>query len=880
MARYTYNQTLVNEALQSLNDSAAAIVNTNNSVTSGINMICNARGAENLVLDESFKYIKGLQKQVTDSIDAISTEIRSKQQQISDYENAPWYKKVFATGMMGVLKIFEGIGSFGETIVDGLVSIVGFIGGIFSSRFQDCIAEFVKTDYVGDFFSEEYEEGGLVWLNQYSVMSHESTAANILKGVGFAVPAIVVGVVTGGAGTAVSLGVSAATVGVSGIGSGTQAGLQAGKTFNQAFGQGIKEGAIAAGTTLAIGGIANKLTSAGRASSVLNSNGALDDVASGIDDAISSTKSTAQTLQGQLASITDDTLKTLGDDVLTKVNAMDDYLNIRIGQNNQVIGSAADAIGAAKGTISQADDVFKAAKALQSAAKSAGHTELVGTLDDIIATAGNASKSGKDAIKILTAAKGTSAFAKVEGKGTISKAVSKVSEKVGGKITIGEKAGKIITSAKGKVAKIPVVGKTATKVSGAVKNVAGKATQGITSFATAHPVAAVRIASGVATGVGIAATSPIDSAKATTEYRQLVNQKPTAGEQLANNTNTPPSPNVTDEYANTTTTPSTTTPETGVQNENTPAGTPSSGGSNISYREEVTPGNSSDQFGNQSSTPDTPQEETPNTSTGTEIPKEEVTPGDTNSTPSTGDIPKEEVTPNDQVEIPPYEDIPQEEVTPGDQIDIPSFEDTPTETPSTGDGTTDNYYSPSENDGYTGGYTGGGYNGGYSDGYTGGYTNDTTSAENAALEHMVPEEMETETELETPLEESSDSLAGLVGGNDYVNIPTAQTPITADPTTTQKKSSIPVIAGLSAAAVGGIGTKAFLDRKENSKNDDENEVESEEWDGESELDMNYDQISVEEKDYLDPTDEYAYQEGDEIVESYQAVNSSELESMQ
>ena len=38
--------------------------------------------------------------------------------------------------------------------------------------------------------------------------------------------------------------------------------------------------------------------------------------------------------------------------------------------------------------------------------------------------------------------------------------------------------------------------------------------------------------------------------------------------------------------------------------------------------------------------------------------------------------------------------------------------------------------------------------------------------------------------------------------------------------------------------------------------------------------------SFEDKDYLDPTDEYAYQEGDEIVESYQAVNSSELESMQ
>ena len=46
------------------------------------------------------------------------------------------------------------------------------------------------------------------------------------------------------------------------------------------------------------------------------------------------------------------------------------------------------------------------------------------------------------------------------------------------------------------------------------------------------------------------------------------------------------------------------------------------------------------------------------------------------------------------------------------------------------------------------------------------------------------------------------------------------------------------------------------------------------------MDLNYgsDPLEDEERDYLNPTDEYAYQE--EPIESYEAVNSSELASMQ
>lgn len=161
-------------------------------------------------------------------------------------------------------------------------------------------------------------------------------------------------------------------------------------------------------------------------------------------------------------------------------------------------------------------------------------------------------------------------------------------------------------------------------------------------------------------------------------------------------------------------------------------------------------------------------------------------------------------------------------------------------------------------------YGGGGFS---NNGYTGETSNPTDP--NAGKEEIFDEET------------VSGSLSDLIGGNDYVEVPTSSTPISTTTTATTKKSVIPVIAGLGAATVAGIGTKAYLDKKEHV-DDDEEDFETEEWEGDEQMDLNYgdDTVNIdeEERDYLNPTDEYAYQE--DQVESYQAVNSSELESMQ
>ena len=274
MARYTYNAGLVTQTIDTLYAACDTLDSTNVDMKKGIDTIWNARGSENMNID--FSPITGYQSTVVDAIETMASEIKKKAQEIEEYQDAPWYKKLFATIGMGALKLVEGLATFVENIGDGLVSIVGFIGGIFSSEFKNSVAEFVRTDYVGETTAKWYEEGWLKDVNKYSYMSHESTAANILKGVGTAAGYVILTVATAGAGGAIaaaSTGISAGAAALGGIGSGTQNALKqaqlenpemsAGDAFNSAFGQGVKQGAIAAGTTLLTAGLAKGIQNMG-----------------------------------------------------------------------------------------------------------------------------------------------------------------------------------------------------------------------------------------------------------------------------------------------------------------------------------------------------------------------------------------------------------------------------------------------------------------------------------------------------------------------------------------------------------------------------------------------------------------------------------------
>lgn len=87
-------------------------------------------------------------------------------------------------------------------------------------------------------------------------------------------------------------------------------------------------------------------------------------------------------------------------------------------------------------------------------------------------------------------------------------------------------------------------------------------------------------------------------------------------------------------------------------------------------------------------------------------------------------------------------------------------------------------------------------------------------------------------------------------------------------TTSKKKNSVPIAASLGAAAIAGIGAKTFMDTKEDD--DEEDEENEEEFVKESESNNNEgfalgyseDEDSAE-RDYIVPTDEWAFIDGQE-----------------
>ena len=241
MGRYVYNSGQVTQAIDRLNEALKCVADVNTELQVGINEINNATGAQCIEID--YSKLLQLQQMAEEVIEEDIRTIQSKVTVIEDYENAPWYKKLFSSVGMGLTKFVEGVASGLENICDGAVSIVGFVGGIFNSDFKNSVAEYVAKDHVGDWFQDQYSDGFLKGVSKYSYFSENSTAANIFKGFGTAAPYIALSMT--GVGTTIE--VAAAALG--GIGSGTEAGINkalandpnitAGQAFNSAFGQGI-----------------------------------------------------------------------------------------------------------------------------------------------------------------------------------------------------------------------------------------------------------------------------------------------------------------------------------------------------------------------------------------------------------------------------------------------------------------------------------------------------------------------------------------------------------------------------------------------------------------------------------------------------------------
>ena len=105
----------------------------------------------------------------------------------------------------------------------------------------------------------------------------------------------------------------------------------------------------------------------------------------------------------------------------------------------------------------------------------------------------------------------------------------------------------------------------------------------------------------------------------------------------------------------------------------------------------------------------------------------------------------------------------------------------------------------------------------------------------------------------------SGSLSDISGSK--TNIPTSSSPILSSDGGSSNSKLVPLGAGLGAASLAGIGAKAYLDKREKSEEDEEDELETEEWASQDDMEIDYGlETDSEEADYLSPTDELAFTE--------------------
>ena len=108
--------------------------------------------------------------------------------------------------------------------------------------------------------------------------------------------------------------------------------------------------------------------------------------------------------------------------------------------------------------------------------------------------------------------------------------------------------------------------------------------------------------------------------------------------------------------------------------------------------------------------------------------------------------------------------------------------------------------------------------------------------------------------------EAAGSLSGLSGSK--TSIPTSSSPILSSSDGSKSGSSfVPLGAGLGAASIAGIGAKAVMDKREKAKDEESDDLETEEWATQDDVEIDYGmETSTEESDYLSPTDELAFTE--------------------
>lgn len=192
-------------------------------------------------------YLKAVEEQSLEIRKAQTIAELQRKQEAKNRENANFFVRALSTVgdlaanvVTGALKGLEGIYDLGA-------GIVGAVGGIFSSDFQNSVKDHIAYDIVGENIGNPLQE-----LTKYSYTNDGGfgqTLENIASGVGQMLPAVAVNLIPG-AGQAASMAMFASMA----AGNATEEAYQDGASYWGGLGYGIASGAVEVATEKMFGG--------------------------------------------------------------------------------------------------------------------------------------------------------------------------------------------------------------------------------------------------------------------------------------------------------------------------------------------------------------------------------------------------------------------------------------------------------------------------------------------------------------------------------------------------------------------------------------------------------------------------------------------------
>lgn len=211
--RYEGDQEKIEEATGKLKEIESDITEIHDDVKKQIDIINSAVSG----FEEYLNSVNENNSVVQEDINSLIGILDEQWQLIQEYNDASYLQRLTTTYTMMATNLFEGGVSVIEDIGDGVIMIAATVASPFTDTTS--LQLFAARDLTGEAFDYLYEDGVLKNIEKYSGFSHNSTAANIFKGIGTAGPYILLA--STGVGFLSSMAADVTIAGISGFGRGS-----------------------------------------------------------------------------------------------------------------------------------------------------------------------------------------------------------------------------------------------------------------------------------------------------------------------------------------------------------------------------------------------------------------------------------------------------------------------------------------------------------------------------------------------------------------------------------------------------------------------------------------------------------------------------------